>query len=256
MKFSQVLALDDAAPVPESWAQGRTLFGGLQGALLLRAMRRLVPGEIPLRSLQVSFIAPVSPGVPRIEARLLRSGKSVVQVEARILDGDNVACLAVGIFGRARESSIRLQPAAPQNVAPPEQTPERAYKAGRMPEFLQHLQFRWVLNLPCSGASEARTQTWVRLLDEAPVGEAQLIALADAIPTPAISLLRQSPMASSMTWTLELLRQDYDADPAGYWLIDAEANAAADGYVNQTATLWSPDGKAVALSRQTVVVFA
>lgn len=256
MKFSQLLAQAPSEPIPEGWTQGRTLFGGLQAALGVRAMRALVPAEVPLRSLQVSFIAPVPPGPQRIEARLLRSGKSVLQVEARIYDGEQLACLLLGIFGRARESRLQIQPPPLAAVPAPQTIPLRPYRAERMPAFLQFLEFRWLCHPPFSGAAQPTLQTWVRLDDEAPVGELQLVALADAIPSPALSQLTQPAMASSMTWTLEFLREDYDADPAGYWLLDAEATAAAEGYVNQTATLWSPDGKAVALSRQTVVVFA
>lgn len=256
MKFAQVLALDDAAPIPEEWAQGRTLFGGLQAALALRAMRRLVPADVPLRTLQASFIAPVPPGVLRVEARVLRSGKSAIQVEARLLDGEQTACLLLGIFGRARESALHIQPPALPALPKPADARELPYLRGVMPVFTQYLEFRWLLNLPYSGATQAHTQTWVRLRDEAPVGEAQLLALADSIPSPGLSLLRKPAIASSLTWTLELLREDYDTDPQAFWLMDAEVSAAGQGYLNQSATLWSPDGKAVALSRQSVVVFA
>ena len=43
--------------VPEDWLQGRTLFGGLQAVVGLAAMRTLAPAA-PLRSLQVTFLAP------------------------------------------------------------------------------------------------------------------------------------------------------------------------------------------------------
>src|SRR5437588_12967707 len=44
--------------VPEDWLQGRTLFGGLQAVVGLAAMRSLAP-EAPLRSLEVTVLAPV-----------------------------------------------------------------------------------------------------------------------------------------------------------------------------------------------------
>jgi len=256
VRFAEVLALDESAAIPDEWQQGRTLFGGLQAALALRAMRRLVPTDIPLRTLQASFIAPVPAGVVEIEARVLRVGKSTIHVEARLLEGGQTACLLLGIFGRARESVIRVT----QVQSPPQRSIadslEQPYLPGLTPAFTQYLQFRWALNAPYSGASEARTQVHVRLRDEAPVGEAQLIALADSIPSPGLSLLKKPAIASSLTWTLELLRNDYDPDPQGFWRMDAELSAAADGYLNQSAVLWSPDGRAIALSRQSVVAFA
>ena len=72
--------------------RGRTLFGGLQAVVGLAAMRSLAP-EAPLRSLQVTFLAPVPGGPVRAHASILRSGKSATHVEARIVDGDNTLAL-------------------------------------------------------------------------------------------------------------------------------------------------------------------
>src|SRR5689334_13621143 len=71
--------------VPDDWLQGRTLFGGVQAVIGLAAMRSLAP-QGPLRSLQVTFLAPVPGGVVQARARILRSGKSATHVEARIVD--------------------------------------------------------------------------------------------------------------------------------------------------------------------------
>lgn len=65
--------LDDA---PQSWTQGRTLFGGLQAALLVRAMRTHVEPGLPLRTLQTTFVGPVFAGRLAIRCQVLRIGKS------------------------------------------------------------------------------------------------------------------------------------------------------------------------------------
>jgi acyl-CoA thioesterase len=56
---AQVDAESLGVDVPEDWIQGRTVFGGLQLALALRAMRALVPGTA-VRSLQATFVAPLA----------------------------------------------------------------------------------------------------------------------------------------------------------------------------------------------------
>src|SRR6187399_1135297 len=99
--------------VPEDWLQGRTLFGGLQAVVGLAAMRSLAPAA-PLRSLQVTFLAPVPGGPVRAAARILRSGKSTTHVEARIVDGDNTLALLLGVFGLSRQSAVALRPVQPQ----------------------------------------------------------------------------------------------------------------------------------------------
>ncbi|WP_028081853.1 acyl-CoA thioesterase [Solimonas soli] len=263
MRFSDLLAAMRGeggqwlATIGEDWLQGRTAFGGLQAAIAARAMRALVPATTPLRTLQATFIAPLPPGEARVVARVLRSGRSATQVEADVYAGEQLACRTLGIFGLPRESQLAIAPPPPRVPATVEQARELRYVEGVTPAFTQHVDFRWGSGgFPFRGATEPKTQIYVRLKDAAPVGEAQLIALADSIPSPGLSVLSSKGPASSLTWMLELLRPDYDASADGWWLMDAEASAAHSGYLSQTATLWSPDGKAVALSRQSVVVFA
>ena len=60
------------AEVPDSWLQGRSVYGGLQAALAVRAMRAMLPAPAPLRVLQVSFVAPLPAGPVSLRAELLR----------------------------------------------------------------------------------------------------------------------------------------------------------------------------------------
>jgi len=62
---------------------------------------------------------------------------------------------------------------------------------------------------------------------------------------------------SSLTWTLELIAEvGPEAFPAESILGYAAAtDAARDGYAHTHAMLWRPDGKLVAISRQTITVF-
>lgn len=263
MLLTQVLATRRADgelsvfDVPASWGQGRTLFGGLQAALLLAAMRAQVGPDIPLRSLQVTFVGPVPAGPVRVAARVLREGKSAVHAQAHTVSNEGIGCTAIAVFGRARASQLAFSPAWPGADALPEQGKPNRYIPNVTPEFIQYVDQRFVRGgYPFSGAREPRSQTWVRYPGEPAVTEAVLIAIADTIPSPAIHTLKKFAIASSMTWTLEFLTSDFSAEPEAWWLMDAEASSAADGYVFQTAALWSADRRAMALSRQSAVVFA
>ncbi|WP_161940575.1 acyl-CoA thioesterase, partial [Rhodanobacter thiooxydans] len=94
------------ATVSDDWLQGRSAFGGLQAALALRAMRELVPADMPLRTMQVTFIAPVPAGSVATRAQRLRTGHSVIQVEASLCDGEQTLCRLLGVFGNARPSAL------------------------------------------------------------------------------------------------------------------------------------------------------
>jgi acyl-CoA thioesterase len=260
MRFSEVLNSvrrdGDAwiAAISEDWLQGRSTFGGLQAALAVQVMRELLPGDAPLRSLQVAFIAPVPAGTVRMSAKILRQGKNVTQVEARLLDGDETACLVIGVFGAARESMLHVLPAQPaaEAMAKPYVL---QYKPGLLPAFTQHFDARWLRGgLPFSASKQTAQVVEVGLKDDGVAAEAQVIAFADFIPPVALSMLDRPAPGSSLSWMLELFA-DSRGLPLQGWRIDAELQAAQDGYTSQQVMLWGPNGEPVALSRQSMVVF-
>lgn len=259
MRFSEVLKSvrrdGDTwiASISEDWLQGRSAFGGLQAALAVQVMRELVP-EAPLRSLQVVFVAPIPASTVRMDAKILRRGKSVTQVEARFLDGDATACLVIGVFGAPRESGLRVLPACPAVEATA--TPHvLRYVPGLLPQFTQHFEAKWLQgDIPFSGSKKTAQVVEVGLKDEGVADEAQVIAFADFIPPVALSMLDQPAPGSSLTWMLELFA-DCRGLPLSGWRIDAALQAAQDGYTSQQVMLWGPNGEPAALSRQSMVVF-
>ena len=257
--FSRLLSRMEASAgesrveVPDDWLQGRTLFGGLQAAIALRAMRTLVPAT-PLRSLQATFVGPVPGGLVRATARVLRSGKNATHVEARIVDGDATLAVMVGIFGVARESSVRVVPRQPE--LPAGQAAEMRYIPGA-PAFTQHFKARWLMGgLPFTGATERDNVIELGMHDSGAATEYHVVAMADFIPPIALSFLRERVAAASLNWMLELLAEDVGTLPLEGWRLDAHLTAAAAGYTHQSLELWGPGGIPVALGRQTMVVFA
>jgi len=236
------------AAVSEDWLQGRSVFGGLQAALALRAMRALVPNGMPLRTMQTSFIAPVPAGEIGLRAQLLR-------VEARLMDRDQTLCIVIGIFGAARASAVRIGPVQPvveggKPIAFP-------FIAGITPDFTRHFAVRWLRgSLPFTGSKAPQNVIEIGLRDRGTATEEHVLAIADFIPPIALSMLHKPAAGSSMTWMLEFLGDSVHGLPLLGWRMDAELSAAHDGYTSQTGLLWGPDGSAVALSRQSMVVFA
>ncbi len=242
------------ATVGEDWLQGRSAFGGLQAALALRAMRELVSLDMPLRTLQVTFIAPVPAGDVAIRAHRLREGRSVIQVEASLCDGEQTLCRLLGVFGSARPSVLDVQPE--QSPVAAATAKELRYIEGRMPAFTQHFRARWLCgDMPFSGGSQRDSVLQLSLRDDGPPDETHVLAFADFIPPIALSMFATLTPGSSLTWMIELLRDRYDDLGLDDWRVDAELIAARDGYTNQSVMLWGPHGEPVALSRQSMVVF-
>ena len=255
--LSRIEAADGASmlDVPEDWLQGRTLFGGLQAVVGLAAMRSLAP-EAPLRSLQVTFLAPVPGGPVRSRARILRSGKSATHVEARIVDGDNTLAVMVGVFGLARASAVTVRPQQPEVT--PENPVVLPFIPGVAPNFTQHFKVRWIKGgLPWSGIQKPESVIELAMRDTGNATESHVVAMADFLPPVALSYLKTPVAAASLTWMLELLTEDVSSLALALdgWRIDATMTAAHGGYINQSSVLWGPGGVPVALGRQTMVVF-
>lgn len=239
--------------VPDDWLQGRTLFGGMQAIVGLAAMRSLGP-TAPLRSLQVTFLAPVPGGAVHARAKILRSGKSATHVEARIVDGENTLAFMVGVFGLPRTSAVTLRPLQPQVT--PENPVDAKSIRGVTPNFTQHFKARWIVGgLPLSGVERADNVIELAMRDKGNATESHVLAFADFIPPIALSYLKTPVAAASLTWMLELLTEDVSSLPLEGWRMDATMSAAHNGYINQSLTLWGPGGVPVALGRQTMVVF-
>ena len=240
--------------VGDDWMQGRSVFGGLQAAVALQAMRTLVPA-VPLRTLQITFIAPVGATELRALARVLRTGKSATHIEARLGSESDTLAVAVGVFGSARDSIVRLDPPAanPPPATPPVQVP---YRAGVWPNFIQQFDMALLAGaLPFSGTHIDRIVYRLGLRDSGRTSEAHLLAFADLMPPVALSWMPGVVPGSSLTWMLEILDDGFTTQPLQGWRVDAVMSSARDGYTGQTTTIYAPDGKVVALSRQSMVVF-
>jgi len=250
---------DWVANVGEDWSQGRTIFGGLQVALAVRAMRGVMTGNpgIPLRSVQATFVGPLPFGTDiRLRAEVLRTGKSVSHARCDLLHRGALGCTVVAIFGAPRPSSIALEIPRPVIDVDPETLTDLPWIPGVTPALVQHIQVRWARGTPTStGQREPHSLVFARLLDRSCTAEDALIALADSIPTPAQSMLSKRAPVSSMNWMMELIGDPGLLDREQWALIGTEVRAGMDGYLSQTSVLWGPTGHAFSVSHQSVAIF-
>ena len=262
MHFSQTLSTLVARndhqfeiTVGDDWLQGRATYGGLVAAAGNEAMRRLVPRERQLRSLQTTFVGPAPAGTWRIRVRVMRVGKAVTLAQCDVLDGEQVAATQVGVYGGARPSAALLKrqaSAAPRSV---DEIDEVRFAPERAPPFLQHFAQRYAQGAKPYSGEHSPMKVFVRHRDPSRLTESHVVALADAVPTPAMSMFKAPAPASSLVWTLEFIEHEFDFASEEWWRIDTDLDAAADGYVQQSGVLIDPMGRALALTRQLFAVF-
>ncbi|MGE8498247.1 MAG: acyl-CoA thioesterase [Pseudomonas sp.] len=249
-----------AVVIPSSWAQGRASFGGLVGALVYEAMRAQVADGRPARSLAVTFVGPVEPGVPvSFEAEILREGKAVSQVLGKAVQKGQVVTIIQGSFGASRESVINVAAEPAPQIKAVEACQELPYIPNVTPEFTRFLAMRWAIGgMPFTNNPSRDMGGWVRLRGEQEaqaVSEAHLLALVDAWPPAVLPHLSSPAPGSSLTWTIEFIHPLHALTTADWCLYRAHIEHARDGYGNIAAGLWAPTGELLAISRQTVAVF-
>lgn len=236
------------------WMQGRSCYGGLQAAIATKAMLPFSDG-LSLRTLQATLCSPVPKGLVEVDVQVLRTGANTRHIQARLLRGEELLALFVGVFGRDRESIVNQDFQWPEITLNAGQ--EFPYIPGAMPEFLQHFEARLLRgHFPGAGQPDLSHIFQLSLKDSVATATLpQVLAIADYPPPVALSWLKGMKPGSTMTWTLNFTGHDFLGQSLKNWVIDVELDAARGGYTQQTVTIFAPDGFAIARGTQCMVIF-
>ena len=178
----------------ETWAQGRSTFGGLSTAF---GFRHCVDVEgMPPRMVTARLWAPIPPGPLRSEVKVLHAGKSVRILRSTL----SVPAKAVGevevVFGASRASEIVI-PAPEYPGGAVEDASPLPTSGPHLPAFLQHMDVRWLEGQPpFTGGSTPVIGGFCRHRDRVS-GLHGMIGLLDCWPSPALSLSTRPIAASS-----------------------------------------------------------
>ncbi len=260
--FDQVLqritpAAEQTLELPEGWGQGRALFGGLTAAIAWQHGQAGAAADQQLRAMTVSFVAPVLAGPANLQRRVLRQGKNVTQIAVDIVQAGEVVLAALLTYGSARSSQVNVTDTPePQSAAPDAGTPFPATKF--LPEFARAFDYRVTVGgLPFSGNKSREFGGFMRFRElEKPITIGTFLGLVDAWPPAVLPHLTELAPASSLTWTIEFPTQLPQQLTSEWWHYVATIDYAADGYGHTHAHIWDSQGQLVAISRQTVTVFA
>jgi hypothetical protein len=214
---------------------------------------REFPELPPLRSVQLTFIAPVI-GALAIRPRILRAGKSATFIAADGETDTGTALQATLVFGHARRSSLSYWALPMPNVEAPGFLPN-LFSSSDVPRFTDHFEARIAGGaLPASGAAKPECLAWLRHRDEsAPDDVTSLIALSDALPPAAMTMFAKFAPISTITWSADVFSNRISG--SAWHLMHVEADACADGYSSQRMVLWDTSGAPVLIARQNIAIF-
>ncbi|MCX7552549.1 thioesterase family protein [Marinicella sp. S1101] len=269
MQFDEIIKTllesdDKQVVVDENWAQGRTVYGGLSAAMVFACMQQQVsnnqPNEHrPVRYLNYSFIGPLMTAVPIfVEVEIMRSGRSATQLTAKIMQNDRVCVMAQGCFGIARTSKINITDKHNHHMPLPKKGNFLPQIPKVVPKFLRHFEINLQQGrLPFMHSKKDYMHGWMRF-KQRPNGfdDGHLIAAIDAWPCTVLQQLKLPAAASTMNWNLEFPQHQKLPDADQWLAYQAHTEHASDGYVFSDAQIYNPEGGLLALSRQTVGVFA
>lgn len=254
----------ERATIVEGWTQGRATFGGLIAALMYRAVTLSQPEKRTLRTLTINFVAPATQGDIQFNVELLRAGKSVTQILCYARQGDQVVAIMQVSLAEDRASDIHVAPTPAPTFMPAEQCVALPNAPGLTPEFTRHFDICWALgSLPFCASPESAIGGWTRFTkeaaDESPASIEHILALIDVWPPAVLPMFKKPAPISSLSWTVEII-----ADPNGpdirdatdWWQYRATTDVAKHGFAYIGAELRNNNGSLIALSRQTVMLFA
>lgn len=239
---------------PESWSQGRTLYGGMSAALCLVAAQKEIGEDIPLKSALVTFVGP-SGGLVKGDATILRKGRSTVIADTVLNTESGMGTRATFVFGKDRDSKIVQSTLDMPDVAAPEECPD-LWGGRRRATFANNFDFKRAGGkTPMSGDEKGELLVWVRHNTTAgPNHAAALFAIADALPPASITMFSEPAPISTITWSMEILAPDFDVND-NWFLFESVSEFSANGYSSQAMRLWDREGRPLIAARQNVAVF-
>lgn len=244
--------------VPDSWSQGRTVFGGLTAAILNRAMTSELSPDKRMRVQTTQFIGPLLVDAPfSVQVEHLRDGKNVTQLQANIVQDGDIVAQGLAAFGGDRESKVRVQAEARTDLSVPKKPNWIPQIPKVTPKFFRHIEIHIEQGgMPFTGKKTSHYRGAMRFKSAPEVlDDAHLLALIDAWPPAVLQLLRWPAPASTLSWNVEYLHPHPTLKGTDWLYYDCTTRQAADGYAHTEATVQAPDGTLLALARQTITVF-
>lgn len=242
--------------IEQGWRQGRTAYGGLTAGLSLAAIAKDFPDLPPLKTIQTTFVGPVAE-TPILRTQLLRQGRNVTTIEAKVYSGDEVSAVSICMFGSARESHLK-QSLAAKSLPDPNICEPFMPKAAEdfVPEFAKRFETKMIEGgRPMSQHERAFMRVWSRHKDvTSRTGADGLMVLGDVLPPAATTTFKQMGPISSMNWHMNILVDDVDSED-GWYQLEIEQTAALGGYSSQPMRYWNKNGDLIAEGLQSVAIF-
>ncbi|WP_328404677.1 thioesterase family protein [Streptomyces sp. NBC_00390] len=243
--------------VDPSWWSWDGAHGGYSAALALTAARdHLVAlGEEPrpVRTLITHFLTPVDQRPLHFATHTPRAGRRAAVSTFTGRQGGEAALTGTALFGQGGAG-----PAYSAWPTPPVPGPEGCGPIGLPQElapFARHLEIRPATGArPLGGGERAELVAWIRFADGRQLDAEAVVILTDALP-PALFAVWTSPRPVPTAELTVHFTDALDAGPVDGWaLVRMRTEHAGSGWAIDDSTVWSGDGRLLALAQQARII--
>lgn len=257
-----------AADVSPSWWIVMGPNGGYVAAIVLRAVVAEVadPTRRPV-SATFHYLRPPVAGAVEVHVAVERSGRTVTNVSARMVQDGRLVVLALVALGSPREGALSFDetggmPSAPDGAPVPHWSaiPSRPVDPERDIPMRSHYDMRWGFGgLPFAGepGSTADTGGWLRLTESPPVDEVVLVAMSDAWMPPVFSRSADQLAVPTVDLTVHFRGRPsatLSGADAAWCFVRFASPVARGGYLVEHGGVWDAAGVLLADVRQLAVV--
>ena len=256
MTFAEDIAIARTGPgsftaeLREHWSSLVGIHGGYTAAIVVNAMTAAVDDPSrALRSFATQFVSIPRPGAAEIDVTVERTGKSMTTTTARLSQQGQVLQVAHAASSTARpglvyDDHIRIREPHP----------------GETPRFLSpngvgHFQNADVRLdpevVPFAGADASWVAGWLRSLDGEPIDAAWVVAMCDLLPPAVFSRTTGPVKAASIEYVVHLASAEPTVRPGEFVYLSCRSPLSNEGFAVEDATMWAPDGRVIAVARQT-----
>jgi acyl-CoA thioesterase len=237
------------AELHDRWASLVGIHGGYTAAIVANAMAAAVDDPSrALRSFAAQFAAAPRPGPVDIEVHVERAGRSMTTTSARLLQEGRVLQVAHAVSstpwpGPSYDEYVRGRDADPGD------TPRFAPPGG--PGHFQNADVRLDPAIVPFGGDDALVAAWLRPLHGEPIDAAWLVAMCDVLPPAVFSRTTGPVKAATIEYVVHLAAGEPSVPAGEYVYLNCRSPLSHEGFAVEDATMWAPDGRVLAVARQT-----
>jgi acyl-CoA thioesterase len=244
------MTVGTAIEVDRSWWSAAGVHGGRLAALGLASLRAEVGGDRPARSVTTHFLAPVGDGPLSfdVDTEHVGRGNSVASYVAE--QSGHKVLAGSAVFGATRTGPAEEGRPLPDVLSPGES--EVFVPPVELATYAQYLELRLATaDRPLGAGERAEIVAWIRFTDGRLFGAGEVVLLTDALPPALYSRWDKPKPVPTVDLTVHLT-DALDAGPVGGWaLMRIRTEHAGSGWAIDDSTVWSDDGRLLALGRQT-----